>query len=195
MSKLEKKQSLNRNFVLQLKPPQLSITQIKMQTRFFVSVLIKPDWEILGLILCSSASYAFIHSSKIDLISCHSYSVRLICNIIPTDLTATQGSTMSPSTPPVPQFKQLSCPLNNNNQRSIHQYDLQKEDWWQTAQRLQCIKTYNIPAHFMGGKYRVSFAFLSFHNCPSFIYYIYYMQTAKYSGTNWIYSLSSTGRS
>lgn len=60
-----------------------------------------------------------LYLCKIDLNSCHSYSVRFTWNVIPIDLTATQGSTMSPFNPPVPQFKQLSCPFTHNNPRSI----------------------------------------------------------------------------
>lgn len=60
-----------------------------------------------------------VYLCKIDLNSCHSYSGRFTWSIIPIELTAMQGSTMSLFNPPVPQVKQLSCPLTHNNQRSI----------------------------------------------------------------------------
>lgn len=50
---------------------------------------------------------------KINLSSCHSYSVRFTWNITPI---ATQGTTMSFFYPSISLFKQLSCPLTCINE-------------------------------------------------------------------------------
>lgn len=104
---LEQKQGLNTNFVLQLKTSQQNIPKINIQMHFFCFFAY---YTILGN---SKPSFVFscnlcihLHLCKIDLNSCNSYSARFVCNIIPIDLTATQGSTTSRT--PVPQFKQLS---------------------------------------------------------------------------------------